>query len=154
VNGVKTFLLTKLGKEKLNFFCMVCNFVTTCHDKNEIHDSMIYFFFIWWCGASFYVIITWDLIYSCHNFQIRNYIMQHVTIQMIKKHFIENISSQLVLFYQNHNFFCILIKFVLFQQKPNEFGYCKNIRFLLVTWCWHRCGNCVCCAHAITINER
>ncbi len=45
LNGVKTFLSTKLKEKKkkpaLNFFFMTCKFVMTCHDKNVIHDSTI-----------------------------------------------------------------------------------------------------------------
>jgi hypothetical protein len=64
---------------------MACNFVIACRDKNVIHDSMIgekkKKFFVWWCGMLCHIMLTWDLIYPCHNFKIKNYLVQHVIIQ-------------------------------------------------------------------------
>jgi hypothetical protein len=34
----------------------------------------------WWHGVLFHIILTWDLIYPCHNFKIKNYLVQHVMI--------------------------------------------------------------------------
>jgi hypothetical protein len=31
-------------------------------------------------SALFHVILTWDPSYPCHNFKIKNYLVQHVTI--------------------------------------------------------------------------
>jgi hypothetical protein len=36
---------------------------------------------IWWCDMLFHIILTWDLVYPCHNFLIKNYLVQHATIQ-------------------------------------------------------------------------
>jgi hypothetical protein len=33
----------------------------------------------------FHVILTWDLIYPCHNFLIKNYLVQHVIISKMTK---------------------------------------------------------------------
>jgi hypothetical protein len=44
-------------------------------------------------------LLTWDLIYPCHNFKIKNYLMQHVTILKItKKHFTKNVLINFILF--------------------------------------------------------
>jgi hypothetical protein len=41
VNGVKKNLFAKLGGEKKIKFVMTCIFVTSHHNKNMMHDSMI-----------------------------------------------------------------------------------------------------------------
>jgi hypothetical protein len=79
-NDIKDFLLTNVEN---NFFFTTCNFFT-CRDKNTISDSMIPFYFlkkeVWWCGILFDFILIWDFTYSCYNFKIKNYLLQHVTI--------------------------------------------------------------------------
>jgi hypothetical protein len=56
VNGVQNDFYTKSKKNKINF-AMACIFVTVPHNKNTIHDSMIWenkiFFWVWWCGSLF-----------------------------------------------------------------------------------------------------
>jgi hypothetical protein len=55
-----------------------------CHDKNVIHDlfkkkeKKINYMI---CGMLFHVILTCDLIYPCHIFLSKNYLMQGATIQ-------------------------------------------------------------------------
>jgi len=39
----------------------------------------------------FHIILTWDLAYPCHNFLIKIYLVQHVTIQNIFKKFTKNV---------------------------------------------------------------
>ncbi len=117
-NGVKIFLSTHVFKINWLILFMTCKFVTPCHDKNVICEFTIRNLY----GTLFHVILTWDLLYPCHNFLIKTYLMQHALFKMTKKHFTENVLINqfgLLLtwfyphFYQNHTS-CIWINFVPF----------------------------------------
>jgi len=106
---------------------------SACHDKNAIRDSMIQENknkkIVWWCGALFHIIIlTWDLIYPFHNFKLKNYLMQHVTIQNDWKIVHWKCFDQLIFLDQFHTS-CILVNFFIFHKK---FGSKKNTTFFLV----------------------
>ncbi len=73
--------VTKSRKEKKNKTLI---FFTTCCDKNTINDSWfkryIYIYNLKFYMMMWHVILNWDFIYPCHNFKIKNYLMQYVTI--------------------------------------------------------------------------